>query len=349
MVAAALFELGEPSTSHSSRPLGALTAPHHLAPHADLHHLRHAPAPAEPRAVLPRPARGAGARLARRLHAVEAPADLREAAHLPPPAWPAGAPGAALLAGLRAIPAALGAALQPQGATDNDDTWPQRCLNVATSLPFVAVGARMVGAHRSAEGKLYGASIAAVGVSASLYHASSGAARPLARKLDYWTIAASSAALLRALWPDSGGARAAARAGLAAVPFRPFLVSTANSAAMQVEFVRQAAAHPEVRPAARRHLACALGGLAVFAVEDALIDHPLGQYAHAAWHLLALAGTATTSDLVQHKEAQRLGPRGGSPPARRRPPLGGFGGGPHDSARSLAAMGGESPPPGFCK
>lgn len=39
------------------------------------------------------------------------------------------------------------------------------------------------------EARRHSASLVAVGLAAGLYHASAGAFRPLARKLDYWTIA----------------------------------------------------------------------------------------------------------------------------------------------------------------
>lgn len=86
----------------------------------------------------------------------------------------------------------------------------------------------------------------AVGAAATLYHATSGNARRWARKLDYWTIAASSAALTRTVYADSPRMRRAAALSLLAAPFRPFAVSSVNAVAMQVEFARAASAH-EVR------------------------------------------------------------------------------------------------------
>lgn len=42
----------------------------------------------------------------------------------------------------------------------------------------------------------------AVGAAATLYHATSGSARRLARKIDYWTIAYSSSALVKSVYAD---------------------------------------------------------------------------------------------------------------------------------------------------
>lgn len=60
----------------------------------------------------------------------------------------------------------------------------------------------------------------AVGLAATLYHASSGAARRWARKLDYWTIAYTSSAMVggpgaepAALWP-AGSRRAGGCTGV---------------------------------------------------------------------------------------------------------------------------------------
>lgn len=152
------------------------------------------------------------------------------------------------------------------------------------------------------EGRHHARSMMAVGVAATLYHASSGAARRWARKLDYWAIAYTSSTMvgwpgacvrrlhsdhptvaaldgcgswgghvraysgwwvhpsvcsvpaapalppppqrlplqIKCLFPDSGAARRAATASLAAVPFRPFAVSAAHALVMQGEFARQA-------------------------------------------------------------------------------------------------------------
>lgn len=42
----------------------------------------------------------------------------------------------------------------------------------------------------------------AVGAAATLYHATSGRARRIARKIDYWTIAVSSAAMVKSVYAD---------------------------------------------------------------------------------------------------------------------------------------------------
>lgn len=47
------------------------------------------------------------------------------------------------------------------------------------------------------EGQHHARSMMAVGVAATLYHATSGTARRWARKVDYWTIAYTSSAMVR--------------------------------------------------------------------------------------------------------------------------------------------------------
>lgn len=42
----------------------------------------------------------------------------------------------------------------------------------------------------------------AVGAAATLYHATSGRARRIARKIDYWTIAVSSAVMVKSVYAD---------------------------------------------------------------------------------------------------------------------------------------------------
>ena len=71
------------------------------------------------------------------------------------------------------------------------------------------------------EGRHHAASMIAVGAAATLYHASSGRARRLARKVDYWTIAYSSTAMVGA-----GGSNAGCWLGccVPAVAFRTVLL-----------------------------------------------------------------------------------------------------------------------------
>jgi hypothetical protein len=209
------------------------------------------------------------------------------------------------------LAASVGSMLQPQGDTHNDDTTGQRIVNIATSLPFFAIGANMLRKHRTPEGREYAYSMLAVGAAATLYHASSGKLRRIARKLDYWTIAASSTCMMKALFPEKPWIRRSLSASLLAVPFKPFVISTAHTVAMQAEFARQAVEHKSMRPHFKYHAAAALSGAVAFAVEDVLLERGMG-HVHAIWHLLSAAAVATTGALVEHKEALRLCPVGSS-------------------------------------
>ena len=91
--------------------------------------------------------------------------------------------------------------------------------------------------RREAEGKLFGASILAIGLAATAYHATSGKLRTAFRKADYWTISLSSVAMTKALHPErmqNRWAMAASAASLAAIPFQPTLVTACHAAAMEV-------------------------------------------------------------------------------------------------------------------
>jgi hypothetical protein len=203
----------------------------------------------------------------------------------------------------------VGSMMQPQGDTHNDDTTGQRIVNIATSLPFFAIGANMLRRYRTPEAREYGYSMLAVGAAATLYHASSGKLRRVARKLDYWTIAASSTCMMKALFPEKPWIRRSLSASLLAVPFKPFHISTAHTLAMQAEFARQAVEHEHMRPHFKYHAVAAMTGTLAFAVEDALLDRGMG-HVHAVWHLLSAAAVATTAALVEHKEILRIGPVG---------------------------------------
>ena len=163
----------------------------------------------------------------------------------------------------------------------------------------------MMRRYRTPEGREYGYSMIAVGAAATLYHASSGKLRRVARKLDYWTIAASSTCMMKALFPETPWIRRSLSASLLAVPFKPFVISTAHTVVMQAEFARQAATHKSVRPHFQRHAAAAFAGALAFAVEDALLEKGV-DHVHAIWHLLSAAAVASTGSLVEHKESLRL-------------------------------------------
>lgn len=78
--------------------------------------------------------------------------------------------------------------------------------------------------------QVWGASMVGVGMASTMFHASSGAWREWGRRMDYWSIAASSSLLLRAVYPKTP--TSVTIASMAMIPFKPFLVSSFNSAAM---------------------------------------------------------------------------------------------------------------------
>jgi hypothetical protein len=199
--------------------------------------------------------------------------------------------------------------LHPQGVTHNDNTMTQRTMNIVTSLPLLAIGFRMLHRHRSAEGQQFALSMMAVGAAATAYHASSGRSRKVLRKLDYWTIAASSSAMMKALWADRKWAQKVFTAALCLVPFRPFHVSAAHTVLMQGEFARMAVKNENIRPHFRRHLVAASAGAVAFLGEDFFSDRGFG-HVHALWHILAAASVLSAGALIEHKEDMRLARKG---------------------------------------
>ncbi|KAK9835265.1 hypothetical protein WJX84_012011 [Apatococcus fuscideae] len=87
--------------------------------------------------------------------------------------------------------------LKPQGPGCNDSSLRERVVNVATSLPFLAVGRHELGQSKNSDRKIYGLSMLAVGLAATAYHCSSGSIRKAFRRADYWTIALASSRLAR--------------------------------------------------------------------------------------------------------------------------------------------------------
>ena len=84
----------------------------------------------------------------------------------------------------------------------------------------------------SDESRLYGASVMGVGAGALVFHASSGPARSWGRKLDYWMIALSTAALTKVLHPNVSQHRTGA--SLLLTPVQPLAVTSANTIGMEV-------------------------------------------------------------------------------------------------------------------
>ena len=154
--------------------------------------------------------------------------------------------------------------------------------------------------RKSDAGKAWAASIAAVGLASATFHGSTGRFRHIGRKLDYWTIAISSSFLTKAVIP--GMPRSATVAGLAATPFKPFLVSFGNSTAMEAVFLERSWRNPELRNAQRLHSACALLGLGAFALEEYMPRLPL---VHACWHCLSAVCVGTTNALLADVEQEQ--------------------------------------------
>jgi hypothetical protein len=229
---------------------------------------------------------------------------------------PIEAPGGAPLARSKSRPGRLidcissfSRYLHPQGVTHNDNTVTQRTMNIVTSLPLLAIGFRMLRRHRSAEGQQFALSMMAVGAAATAYHASSGKSRKVLRKLDYWTIAASSSTMMKALWADRKWAQKVFTSALCLVPFRPFHVSAAHTVLMQGEFARLAVKNENIRPHFRRHLVAASAGAVAFLGEDFFADRGFG-HVHALWHILAAASVLSAGALIEHKEDARLARKG---------------------------------------
>jgi hypothetical protein len=89
--------------------------------------------------------------------------------------------------------------------------------------------------------------------------------------------------------------------GTALTPFKPFIVSFANTMAMELKFLHTSFQNPALRPAQRLHSAAALLGLGAFFLEDAMPKLPL---CHATWHCLSALGCATTNAILADAEQQ---------------------------------------------
>lgn len=197
--------------------------------------------------------------------------------------------------------------IQPQGDCPNDDSVGQRVLNVVTSLPFFAVGMIMKRRLSSPEGKAYGNSMLLVGAAATMYHATSGRLRTLARKFDYYAIAHASGKMTRALWPHSKTVKYIENASWFATPFKPFFVSTAYALAMQTEFLRLGTKDDSLKPHLFGHGITAAAGIFAFSMEEALDEHAGFKHMHSLWHCLSAYGVYTVGKLIEYKEASRFG------------------------------------------
>ncbi|GMH36477.1 hypothetical protein BSKO_04345 [Bryopsis sp. KO-2023] len=199
--------------------------------------------------------------------------------------------------GLTGVIAALGSFVSPKGPGSSDHNARERIANVLTSIPFVLVGCHTVKKRRTANGKLYGASLMGVGAASMTFHASSGEWRCFARKMDYWAIAVSTACMNTAVFP--GVHPLVWGLGVLFIPFKPFAVSSINTSAMEAEYLRRAHKNPELRPAQLLHSSTCGLGLGCFCCEEKAPQTPL---LHSVWHLTACLSCATTNGLLADVE-----------------------------------------------
>lgn len=75
---------------------------------------------------------------------------------------------------------------------------PRTAFRSALPTPFC----RLCRQRLTPEGRQHALSLMAVGAAATLYHATSGRTRQIARKIDYWTIAVSSVAMVKSVYAD---------------------------------------------------------------------------------------------------------------------------------------------------
>ncbi|BDA49000.1 hypothetical protein COCOBI_13-1100 [Coccomyxa sp. Obi] len=189
----------------------------------------------------------------------------------------------------------------PKGPGTCDHNAAERGINLVTSLPFFALGWQAFRQAKSEESRLWGASIMGVGAGAMAFHASAGEHRHWGRKLDYWVISLSTAALTRAIYPNVSGHKTAA--SLLLTPMQPLAVTTLNAAAMEIEFLKQARRNPELRPAHRIHMGATVLGAGCFVLEDFRPTLPL---IHSVWHGLSAVALHTTNALVADADRRKL-------------------------------------------
>jgi len=198
------------------------------------------------------------------------------------------------------IAAGLGGALEPKepGVCDIHGM-PDQVLNVVTSLPYIGVGVWSARKRRFESGRLWGASVAGVGVASCIFHSTHGSWRTAGRRLDMWCIAACTSFLSRAVFPDRVPTLLTA-ASLALTPFYPKQIMGANTLAMEVAYLRRAREDPSMRRPQLAHSLCAVAGLAAFAAEDL---RPL-PFIHSLWHAFSVAATFSTNYLLADVEAR---------------------------------------------
>jgi hypothetical protein len=87
---------------------------------------------------------------------------------------------------------------------------------------------------------------------------------------------------------------------VAATPFSPFLMSTANTLAMEAKFLQRAQQNPKLRQCHRAHLIAGGAGLALFALDEMRPNIPGN---HAAWHVLSCYAVHQTLPLIADSQS----------------------------------------------
>lgn len=82
---------------------------------------------------------------------------------------------------------------------------------------------------------------------------------------------------------------------VAATPFSPFLMSTANTLAMEAKYFQKAQKNAALRKDYRAHVLAGGVGLALFMIDDVKPNIPCN---HAAWHLLSCYSVHKTLPLI---------------------------------------------------
>jgi hypothetical protein len=82
---------------------------------------------------------------------------------------------------------------------------------------------------------------------------------------------------------------------VAATPFSPFLMSTANTLAMEAKYFQRAQQNQKLRKHHRAHLIAGGAGLALFALDEMRPNIPCN---HAAWHVLSCYSVHKTLPLI---------------------------------------------------
>jgi len=185
-----------------------------------------------------------------------------------------------------------------QGTCGCDHTPLDRAFNIATSVPYVAVGVKMLRNRETDAGRALGGAMAIAGASAIIYHASWGESfRSWTRKLDYYSIAVASTAMSYALFPTMPAM--IRPLSYATTPFAPFKVSFVHGSLMELKFAQRAYKNKALRLSHRKHALTTAAGLACFTYE---CYKPESKYVHGAWHILSGIAAAQLDTLVADVE-----------------------------------------------